>query len=67
MPEESSANRASGSSPTREMTAWTAVVRARRPGGVVLQALGHLVGDGAAVPLGDVLRQPSDPQALAGG
>ena len=31
---------------------------------VVVQALGHLVGDRAAVALGHVLGQPGDPQAL---
>ena len=41
-----------------------AMVRAAELMVVVVQALGHLVGDGAAVALGDVLRQPRDAQAL---
>ena len=41
-----------------------AVVVARRGVVVVGQPLGHLVGDGAAVAFGHVLRQPRDPQPL---
>ena len=64
IPEERSSKRASGSRPMRETTACTRWSDAGRGMVVVVQSLGHLVGDRAASAPGDLLGQPGDAQPL---